>query len=61
MEIIAIIVFLLLQIETFSLQVAHTKLQISLCGLHLLDFPLVLGIIDATFSYLVIMIQFDIK
>lgn len=50
--------FSILQIETFSLQVLHTKVQITLCGMHLLNFPLILGIIDAIFSYLVIMIQF---
>lgn len=53
--------FPLLQIETFSLQVVQTKLQISLCGMRLMDFPLVLGIIDAILTYLVIMIQFDHK
>ena len=49
---------LLFQIEMFSLQVLHTKLQVSLCGLHPLNFPLMLGIFNAVCSYLVIMIQF---
>jgi hypothetical protein len=42
----------------FSLQVLHTKLHVSLCGLQRLDFPLVLGMTNAVFTYVVIMIQF---
>ena len=50
-----------MQVEIFSVQVLHTRVQVDLCGLSPLGFPLLLGIFNAVCSYLVIMIQFYIK
>ena len=49
-----------LQIENFSLQVLHTKLQFSLCGMHRLDIRLLLSTMNAVIGYLVILIQFSL-
>lgn len=53
--------FCFFQIETFSYQVTLYKLQMNLFGMHKLDFPLVLAIVNAVISYLVIMVQFDLE
>ena len=47
-----------MQIENFSNLVLHTKLRVGLCGMHPLDFPLVLSMLNAVLGYLVILIQF---
>lgn len=51
--------FLLFQLETFSHIAAGYRFDMSLYKMHKLNLPLALGIFDATFSYFLIMIQFD--
>ncbi|KAJ6631762.1 putative gustatory receptor 94a [Pseudolycoriella hygida] len=47
-------------IEILSIQLTQTKIKLSPCGLYDIDHTLVFSIVSAAFSYLIILVQFDL-
>ncbi|XP_069677283.1 putative gustatory receptor 28b [Periplaneta americana] len=49
------------ELQLFSLQLLHRKVQFTACGFFPLDFTLLYSIVGAVTTYLVILIQFQIS
>ncbi|KAJ9583546.1 hypothetical protein L9F63_022109, partial [Diploptera punctata] len=52
---------LVFQLELFSLQLLHQKIQFTACGFFPLDFTLLYSIVGAVTTYLVILVQFQLN